>query len=73
MGSPGGQNNCTSPYFNNFQVKKNVRTCQGVMICEQTDPELANKCHNNVDFDSDEFRRVKNNECLIDCETNTYM
>jgi len=47
--------------------------CQGVMVCDQTDPVLANSCHNDVDFDSDEFKRVKNNECLIDRETNTYM
>jgi len=73
MGSPGGQNNSRSPYFNNIQIKKNERTCQGVMVCDQTDPVLANSCHNDVDFDSDEFKRVKNNECLIDRETNTYM
>ena len=43
------------------------------MVCDQTDLVLANSCHNDVDFDSDEFKRVKNNECLIDRETNTYM
>ena len=73
MGSPGGQNNCNCPYFNNTRVKKNERTCQGVMVCEQADPDLVNKCYNDVDFDSDEFKRVKNNEQLIDRETNTYM
>ena len=52
---------------------KKMNECQGIMICEQTDPALANKCHKNVDFDSDEFQRVKKNECLIDRETNTYM
>ncbi|CAG8807573.1 27788_t:CDS:2, partial [Racocetra persica] len=69
MEGGGGSNKINCPYLN-CCVKKVVRKCTGVKICEYTENELRNSSHCEVDENKDFFminqpRRKNDNDPVI--------
>jgi hypothetical protein len=70
----GGQNKIkNSPFFGDISIKKEERTCMGIKHCEFTDPKIiANMNHCEVDFDSEFWREIRENECAESKNSKTY-
>ncbi|CAG8754760.1 29300_t:CDS:2, partial [Racocetra persica] len=65
----GGASYVNCPFFedpNNKQIQiiKDQRTCGGIKICSFAHDYFHNYTHTNVDFDSNIFQSIKNNEEL---------
>ncbi|CAG8720371.1 8674_t:CDS:2, partial [Gigaspora margarita] len=59
------------PNGEQIQIMKDQRTCGGIKICPFANDDFHNYTHTNVDFDSNIFQSIKNNEELRSIQTNT--
>src|SRR5262249_34932526 len=50
-GEGHGERTVRVPYFGNLECRREMRHCNGIKVCEFTDPKIRHARHNSVDPD----------------------